>query len=425
MSFKENAKKGIKWSFLNTVIISVVALLKISILTRFLEKADFGLVALVTFFLGFTALFNDMGLTSAILHKLNISKKEYASLYWLNVFLSIFLYLTVLLISPFVAQFYNEPLLKVLIPIMGISILLSGMGRQFRTIFQKELEFKTIAIVEIAAAIISLFIAIYLAVNDFGVYSLIYSALFQHLVSNGCFLIYGLKREGMLFYFNFNKTKSFLKIGSYQVGSQVINYFNKDLDILIVGKFFSPEVLGGYSLAKQLVSRPAQVLNQIISNVGSPILAKDQLNVQILKKNFLKLFNGFFYVNSLAYLGLCIFAPLAVNLLYGAEYEKIVILVRVLSFYMLIRSIGSPIGSLIIAKGKTDLEFKWNVILLCVLPIFVFIGSFYSIEWVAYSMTLGLFLVSFPGWWFLIKGIIVEISFKEFLMAFRFRKFWK
>ena len=380
MDLKKGATKGYKWASINTLMLTITAVLKISILTRYLNKEDFGLIALVTFFLGFMNLFNDMGLTTAILHKLHISRKEYASLYWLNLGVSLLLYLILSSTSILIAEFYDEILLKTLIPLMGVSVIFSGIGRQFRTIFQKELKFKIIALVETIAAIFSLLTATLLAISGYGVYSLVFSALLQHLISNVIFFIYGLTQKGLLFHFQFKETKPFLKIGSYQVGSQIINYFNKDLDIIIIGKIFAPEILGGYSLAKQLVSRPAQVLNQIISNVASPTLAKVQFDLAKLKNTFSEIFNGFFYVTLFAYIGLLVFAPFVVYIFYGNGYENIVLLVRILSVYMLVRSVGSPIGSLIIAKGETNLEFKWNLLTLLILPLFVIIGAHYSIE---------------------------------------------
>ncbi|MGB3149324.1 MAG: MOP flippase family protein [Maribacter sp.] len=424
MEIKGEGKRGYKWASINTLVLTITAIIKISVLTRFLNKEDFGLIALVAFFLGFMNLFNDMGLTTAILHKIRISRKEYASLYWLNLAVSIFLYLILTSTSVMISEFYDEKLLKTLIPLMGVSILFSGIGRQFRTIFQKELKFKTIAIVEIIAAVFSLLTATLMAISGYGVYSLVFSALLQHLISNGFFLIFGLSQKGLLFHFQFKETKPFLKIGSYQVGSQIINYFNKDLDIIIVGKIFSPEILGGYSLAKQLVSRPAQVLNQIISNVASPTLARVQLDLIKLKNSFKDIFNGFFYITLISYLGLLIFAPLIVHIFYGDGFEDIILIVRILSIYMLIRSIGSPIGSLIIAKGKTDLEFKWNALTLVVLPFFVIIGTQYSIEWVAIAMTIGIFLLFVPGWWFMMR-IILGISLVDFLEMYSFRIFYR
>ena len=289
MNIKKQIVSGVKWTTIGTIVIAVVALLKLSVLARFLDKADFGLMALVTFVMGFMNLFSDMGLTSAILHKQNISKKEYASLYWFNIGFSIILYAILYAVTPFVTSFYNEPELNILIPLLGLNLLISAIGRIFKTIESKHLIFKEITIFEIIAAIVSLCFAIYLAMNDYGVYTLVYSALLQYSLQNLMYLVYGLRKYGLLFRFKFIETKPFLKIGIYQVGGQVVNYFNRDLDILIIGKFFSPEILGGYSLAKQLVFRPAQILNPIITKIASPGLSLLQNNSMYipLRANFI------------------------------------------------------------------------------------------------------------------------------------------
>ena len=123
MSIAKKATKGVKWTTLSTITIALCGILKISILARFLETSDFGLMALVTFVLGFMDLFMDMGLTSAILHKQNISREEYNSLYWLNVVFSLLLFFAILLLSPIVSDFYNEPRLMELLPLMGLGII--------------------------------------------------------------------------------------------------------------------------------------------------------------------------------------------------------------------------------------------------------------------------------------------------------------
>tara|TARA_R110002096_G_scaffold88213_2_gene202175 strand:- start:2163 stop:2417 length:255 start_codon:yes stop_codon:yes gene_type:complete len=75
MSIKGKVILGLKWTTFSTLILALVTILKISILARFLEKSDFGLMALITFVLGFINLFSDMGLSTAILHKQKIKKK--------------------------------------------------------------------------------------------------------------------------------------------------------------------------------------------------------------------------------------------------------------------------------------------------------------------------------------------------------------
>lgn len=416
MSIGKQVKTGVKWTTISTVVLAIVAILKISILTRFLDKSDFGLMALVTFVMGFMELFNDMGITSAILHKQGITKKQYASLYWINWIASIIMYLLLLVITPLVASFYEQSLLNTLIPLIGLNLILSAVGRQYKTIEQKNLLFNTISIIDIIGALLSLGLSVFLAIYGYGVFALVYSVVFQALFSNFSYFIIGLRKYGLLFHFKFHETKEFLKIGMYQVGGQVVNYFNRDLDILIIGKFFSADILGGYSLAKQLVFRPAQIINPIVVKVAAPALALMQKNIQELKSGYLKLINIVASVNIPVYAGIIIFAPWVVEILYGSGFDDIVILVRILSVYMMLRAIGNPVGSLVVATGRTDLDFMWNIVSLLVMPLFIYVGSLFSIVGVTISITLAMMVLYYPAWRLLVYRL-TQASFKEYFYA--------
>ena len=416
MSLKKQVILGVKWSTFSSISLALFALIKISVLTRFLDKADFGLIALVTFVLGFMNLFNEMGLTSAILHKQKISKQEYGSLYWLNILIGIIIYLILLLITPIISGFYEQPELSILIPLLGLNLIITSVGGMFRTIEQKDLNFKQITLIEVGAAFVSLMLAIYLAVMGYGVYSLIYSALLQFTITNVLYLIMGLKKHGLLIHFKLKETKPFLKIGMYQVGGQIVNVFNKDLDILIIGKMFTPELLGGYSLAKQLVMRPTQVLSPLLSKVASPTLAKFQNNIVELKRNYLRLINIIASINIPVYVFLVIFTPWIVTMLYGDGYENIVILVRILSIYMIIRIVGSPVGSLVIAKGRTDIEFYWNLFTIAVTPLCLYIGTKFGVIGAAIGISSAMLILYIPGWKILIHKL-TGATLKEYVNA--------
>lgn len=417
MSLKSKTISGVKWTSISTITLAVITLLKIAVLARFLDAADFGLMAIVTFVLGFMNLFMDMGLTSAILHKQDISNDEYASLYWINVIFSLLLFGLICLVSPYVAIFYVEPELNILIPLMAISIMFSALGQQFKTVEQKQFNFKYIAITGIIGAVCGLVVGIITAIRGYGVYALVYAALTHYAISNLIYFGRGLWDRGMLFHFKYRETKPFLKIGIYQVGGQAVNYFNRDLDILLIGKFFGSEVLGGYSLAKELVQRPMQILNPIITNVASPVLSLMQTDKDQLKRKFLSFLNIVATANFTAYGLLALLAYPTVLVLYGSDYTHIVILVQILSAYMFIRSVGSPVGSLVVATGRTDLEFYWNIFVLFVTPFAIFIGAQFSVEMVALSLVIAMMILFIPAWKLLINRLC-GASLGEYLNSY-------
>ncbi|QAA82199.1 colanic acid exporter [Aequorivita sp. H23M31] len=416
MEVKGSIMKGVKWTTAGTIGVAVCSLLRLSILTRFLDTRDFGLMALALFVLGIIELFMDMGLTSAIFHKQKISKNEYSSLYWINLVFGLLIFGIIALISPYIADFYNEPLLSQLIIIMALAVIAAALGGQYKTIEQKQLNFKIVAMVELISAIVSLALAIFLAVSGYGIYSLIFSALLQYATPNLFFFIRGTFTNPVKLHFKLAEALPFLRIGIYEVGSQFVNYFNRDLDVIIIGKLFSTELLGGYSLAKQLVYKPAQIVNPIITKISNPLLARFQNDIDVLKRNYLKLINLVSSINFFVYLGVIIFAPLIVSILYGSGYDHIVILVRILAIYMYIRSIGNPIGSLVIATGRTNISFYWNLFSIAIMSIFIFTASQFSLEVVAWAMTAGFVFLFVPNWWLLVYKM-TRASLGEFVNA--------
>ncbi len=404
MSLRKQTISGVKWTTVSTLIIALSGILKIAVLARFLAAEDFGLMAIVTLVLGFMTLFMDMGLTTAILHKQTISANEYASLYWINIIISLLLYGIISAASPLIAFFYEEPELNQLIPLASVCIILSALGIQFKTIKEKALNFKFIALADGSGAILGLIIGIVLAVKGFGVYALVYAAIAQYSLANIIYFSNGMRQRHKLMHFRFSETKPFLKIGIYQVGSQIINYFNRDLDILLIGKFFGSDILGGYSLAKELVKKPMMILNPIITKVAGPVLALIQHNKPQLQAKFLQFISLISTANFTVYAAIALLAYPIVYVLYGVDFLNIVGLVQILSICMYLRAIGNPISGLVIATGRTDIEFRWNLFVLFIMPIVIYYSALSGhIQTVAWSLSAITFVLLFLGWRFLVR----------------------
>jgi O-antigen/teichoic acid export membrane protein len=419
--------RGTRWTAISSIILAVSAIVKISVLARYLDKSDFGLMALVTFVMGFMNVFNDLGLTVAILHKADISEKAYSSLYWFNMAVGIAFFALIFAITPAVASFYEQPLLNTLIPLIGINLIISGIGKLFNTRERKELEFRFISIVDVIGALSSLVIAIYLAVNGYGVYALVYSLIAQFVITNVILLVHGLRKYSLHFHFKYAEVKPFVRIGIYQVGSQCINYFNRDLDILIIGKFFSADILGGYSLARDLVRKPVSFINPILNKVGAPALSKFGLDKVNLKKYYLRMTNMLASIVIPIYVLLAVFAYPLVYILYGEDFLGIVILVQILCVNGIMRAIGSNIGNLVIASGRTDIELRWNIFVTFITPLFLLIGSQFSIEIVAIMLSLSSLVLFIPSY-YLLANRMISLSFSEYTKAYfkiNFKQFLK
>ena len=411
MSLKDKSISGVKWMSISKFVIVGVSIIKISVLTRFLEKSDFGLMAIINVVLGFMYLFMNMGFNIGIIHKLKISINEYSSLYFMNILLSLVVLFFVILAAPYIAQFYDDIRLIELIYISSSCVIISAIGKQFNTILQKKLKFKLIFFIDVISNLINLFVGISLAIYGFGVYALVYSLVASLIIENILYFSIGIKQNPIKFHLKLSEVKPFLKIGVYQVGGQIINFFNRDLDTILIGKLLGSEILGMYSLAKQLVFRPSSIINPIITTVASPALAIIQNSKEYLKTTYLKILNLITSLNFIVYTLLCIVAYPVVLVLYGENFIEIVPLVQLLCLYMFFRSIGNPIGSLVVATGRTDLEFYWNFISLLIMPIFIVIGAKYNFMGVALCLNLFMLLSIYPFYKIIIYRLL-KLIFK-------------
>lgn len=407
-----------QWSFIERVGKVLFQLAQIIILTRFLSKDDFGLVALALVSIEFSYLFVDAGLNAGILHLQNSSQRALSSVFWLNIGLAILLYGILWILSPLLADFYNEASLKTIIPLLGINILLLAIGRQHRTYLQRSFEFKSIALIEIIAYAIALILAIVLAFNDFGVYSLIYSTLLASLISNLSYFLLRISKDPITFEFSWKEVQPFIKIGKFQLGSRLLDFFSKESDILIIGKILGMEVLGLYSLTKQLVLRLFNVINPIITNVLSPWLASLQAEQKKQKNAYLTITRYLAYLNFPLYLIFTTGSFEILYLLYGPSYVSGTLLLFTLAIYYSILSITNPVGSLQIATGRTDLGFYWTLFRASITPIALLFGiqlnGVQGIAWVLLGLSVGLL---YPLWWFQIRTML-PMSFRQYLEQF-------
>jgi len=405
MSLKQKAIAGVKWTSLSSIVIAVVQLAQIAILARYLVPTDFGLMAIVSVVIGFSALFMDMGISSAIIHKQDITHKQLSSLYWLNIFAGISLFTLVYLLAPPIASFYNEERMIPLLQLLAITFFISAIGNQYRILNQKQLLFNRLAKVEIFAAISSFFVAVACALNGFGVYSLVYASLFGVCVSNLIFLLTGLKQHRPAFTYQYDEIKSLISFGLFQMGERSINYFNSQFDTILIGKLLGTEALGIYTIAKNLVIKPAQIINPIITKVTFPIMAKVQDDTRQLKNIYLKTINYLCSVNFPIYMVMAVLSESLILTLFGEKWTESILILQILAFYFMFRSIGNPIGSLQLAKGRADLGFYWNLGLFAVVPLVIYMGSIYGLVGVAISLVLLQISLNVPSWYFLVKPL--------------------
>jgi len=417
MSLREQSVSGAKWNTAASVNMAIVQVVKLMVLAHFfLSKTDFGLWTTTLMIVGFVGLFASMGFTVGIIHKQNITQKQYSSLFWVNLLLSIILFGLLCLLAPLLANFYGQPLLKSIIPLTGIGIVFSALGKTFFAIKNKEMDFKFLSIASIISVETGAIATVIFAFYDFGVYSLVYGNILQVLVLQFMYVFAGLKLCKIQFYCSLREIKDFIKIGGFQLGTQVIDYLAMRIDIFIIGRFFNIETLGVYGLAKDLIERILQIINSIITSVATPAFARFQHQKELVQQRYLKMLRIVATIDFPICVVLALFSQQVTLIMYSADKIGASPFLTIFAIWGFFYCVIYPGIALTQALGRTDKSFMWSVIRIILTSIAVLIGSFISIEAVAWAQVLVTMFLFFFYWRFVIYPIS-QIKLKNYLKS--------
>lgn len=400
-TIKNKAVKGVVWSTVQKFGSIAITFVANVILARLLTPADFGCVGMLMIFISISNTFIDGGFGSALIQKKNPTQKDYSTIFFWNLFLSVILYIILFIAAPAIAIFYNIPLLENVLKVQGFVLIINALGIVQANQLRKQLNFKRLSLIEIIAAILSLVFAIVLAFNGFGVWSLVIQQLCLSLFRTLLYWI--LSTWKPLLIFSFKSFKSLFNFGSFILLSNMFSTLSNEIQGLLVGKMFSPSLLGFYNQAYRLEGSLATMISGIIDQVTYPIMAslqddKDKL-ISALKK-FIQV--PAFICAPLMGLAIVIAHPL-ILLIFGKQWLNCVPYFQILCTAGLAVCLQGAANNSISAIGKSKVLFKWTIIkrsitiVLCFMGIFV--GGMYGMLW---ACVLGAWLV------YIVNAYLVE-----------------
>jgi O-antigen/teichoic acid export membrane protein len=360
-SLRHSAVRGVKWTTLSTVVVTVVGLVQLAILTRLLTKTDFGLMAMIATVVGFAQVYADAGFSNAIIYRQDATRRQLSSLYWTNLIVSLALGALVALAAPLIAAFFGEPSLVAPLRLICLSFVIVPLGQQFQVLLQRDLEFDLLARRDIAASLAGLVVAVGTAAAGQGVYALVWGQLTTVTVKSFTTAAVGWRRWRPSLHLRWGDLHGFLSFGLYQLGERSIYYWAANIDYLLIGRYLGPEQLGIYTVAYNLVVMPVSKLNPVLAKVAFPVFAKRQTDAEALRRGFGELVELVAVVTFPLLVGLGVTASIAVPVLFGPEWQPAVVLVQIMVAMGMLKCLSNPLGSVLLAKGRADVGFWLNV----------------------------------------------------------------
>lgn len=416
-SLRKQAVSGVRWTTVSAVAGGGVQFLQLALLARLLAPEDFGLMAMVLVVLGFGQAYVDMGLSKAIIHRQDVTREQLSSLYWVNLAAGTAVFLLVFGAAPLVARFYGEPRLGSLLAWAALAFLVTPFGQQYHTLLEKELRFGQLALADVVSAVVGLLVSVFLAYRGAGVYALVVGQLASAGVRSGLLVGVGWREWRPALHFRRDDLRGYLGFGLFQMGERSVNYLAANMDKLLIGSLLGVGPLGYYNVAAQLMVRPFQLLSPVLTRVALPVFARMQNDHLRMREGYLQVLRATSLVVFPIYMGMAVLARPLVTLLLGSEWLPVVPVFQVLTILGFLWSLGNPLGSLLLAKGRADLGFYVNVVALVIYTIAILVGARVGLTGVAWGMVLAAGGVLFPlEFW--IRWRLVELRPAEYLRSF-------
>jgi len=359
-SLKKRTVKGLVWSSIERFSVQAVQFFVTLIIARILSPKEYGLIGMLSIFIGIADSLVNSGFSQALIRKQDRSEVDNCTIFYFNFTVSIILYLILYIAAPFIASFYNEHELCRILRVLGIIVIINGLAIVQRALFTIEINFKEQTRATLMAAIISGVVGVIMAVNGFGVWSLVFQQISNACVST--LLLWFFSKWRPIVIFSLNSFKGMFGYGSKILISGLINTTYNNIYQITIGKIFDAVSLGYYTRAKQFALTPVSGFTEVIQRVMFPVMCKIQQDKTIYKNVFAKTLRvSVFILIPIMCLIAGISKPMTLILL-GEKWLFAATLLIPLCFSAMLLPIHALNLNAITVIGRSDLFLKLEII---------------------------------------------------------------
>ncbi len=386
------------------------------ILARMLTPEDYGIVAVVSVFTSFFTVLSNMGIGPAVIQNKTLTDDDISNIFSFNFYAAIVTALVFAVFSVPLSKFYDNHIYISIGCMLAISLFFHTMNVVPHSYLLKQKKFVSIGLRMVVVTVLSYGAAIVLAYFGYKYYALVWQAIIFAMMS--FIWNYSVIRVKLKLKFSLSSVKKIFSFSVFQMGYSIINYFSKNLDNLIIGKFIGDSALGYYDKAYKVTLYPQNNLTNVITPALHPILSSHQNNMRYIYEKYMRV------VRLLSLLGMfigiyCYFAGSEViGILFGRQWGASVPCITMLSLSIWAQVITASAQSIFQSAGNTKNMFICGVITTLLIAAAISIGVWEKdIVRISLYLTVVFNLNFFITYYFLIKKTL-GMSYIHFLKSF-------
>lgn len=394
MSLKKTAVTGLFWAFLQQFSSQGVSFLVTIILARILLPEEFGLIAMLGVFIALASALINSGLTQSLIRSENIDDEDYSTVFYFNLLTSLIIYLTFCFSAPLISQFFKQEVLTLIIRVYCITFIINAISSIQIARLTKQLNFKTQMQVSLPSVIIGGITGIALAINGYGVWSLVWNGIVQSFIST--LLFWYLSKWLPSWHFNVKKFKIHFNYGIKLMFSAIIDVLYSNIYVIIIGKYFSPAQVGFYNRADTLQMLPVGNISAIITKVTFPLFSNIQNDNEHLKNIYSRILKMVVFLVAPTLIIMASLAEPLFRFLFSDKWLEAVPYFQILCFSGILYPIHSYNLQILNVKGRSDLFLKLEIVKKIIFTSIIFISIPFGIKGLLFggliSSLIGLFI---------------------------------
>jgi teichuronic acid exporter len=388
----QRAMSATLWSAIDVASRQSVYFVITVCLARMITPEEFGVVALLSMFIGLAWVLVDGGLTSALIQRQDASYIDQCTVFWLNIVTSVTVAGLLWVLAPLFAEFYGIEVIEPLTRLIALSIPIGALGSIHQTLFTKHLKFRSLMLVGFVSALFSGSVAVFLAWQGYGVWALSVQVICGSAITSIMLWIVSPWRPA--FVFSLRSACSLFSFGGYILASSIVGIISGRLHTILIGKFYSLAELGYYNRAGNTTAMPGNILNDVLGRVAFPMFAETAQDKRRLKRGVSLALRSSMLLNVPVMLGVAVVAePLIANV-FGNQWLPAAPILQVLCIAGVLWPAHLINSQVLMAQGHSQLIFRLELLKKSIGIVLILAGSLNGLMGIAWSQV-ALSLVSF------------------------------
>ncbi|WP_273890488.1 lipopolysaccharide biosynthesis protein [Serratia marcescens] len=351
-----------KWVAFSQLFKIGVQVLNIVVLARLMPPSEYGLMSMALVVTNFALLVRDLGTAAAIIQRKDLQNETINAIFWLNILMGLTIAGIIVIFSPVIAYVFHEPRLIAVLCLLAISFPLASSASAHMALLERDSKFKKVASIEISSSVVAVIVAIIMAYQGFGVYSLVAQILVLSLMSSVQLWLASKWRPSFNNMINTKEIKGLIGFSGNLTLFNFINYFSRNADSMMIGHYMSAAILGAYSLAYRIMLFPLQSMTTVASRALFPILSQHQDNSDKVRATYLNVVYVILLVVFPLMTGLAVLREPFVQLVFGVQWSMTAAILLWLAPTGIIQAVLSTTGSVFMAKGRTDILMRLGIL---------------------------------------------------------------